>query len=92
MPKKKAEQVFIRELEGIDSTQIHITGTLLPNSAFLKILNLMKAYQGRRQIVFVVYDANMMRLIRECMPSECYDRIELYSQKMLDKEWECAAG
>lgn len=75
MPKKKLDQVFCKEVNG--TVQIHVTGDMLPNSAFLQILGYMKEYKAA--IVFVVYDAKMMLLIRQSIPSEFYERIELYS-------------
>ena len=66
MPKKKSddEQIFIIKPEGTNIVQIHVTGDMMPNSVFLKILEYMKIYQGRT-VIFVVYDVKMLLLIRK---------------------------
>jgi hypothetical protein len=81
MPKKKSddERVFVTEITGTDTVQIHVAGDMMPNSVFLKILEHLKAYRDSKTIVFVVYDAKMMLLIRESIPSEYYERIEISS-------------
>ena len=79
MPKKKTGQIFVRELDGTNAVQIHITGGLMPNSVFMEILNHIKSFRDSRAIVFVVYDTKMLLLIRECIPSEYYERIEILS-------------
>jgi len=80
MPKRKSEQVFITEPDGANTVQIHVTGGLMPNAVFLQIIEHMKAHKDSKTIVFVVYDVKMMLLIRQAIPSEYYERIELYSR------------
>jgi hypothetical protein len=88
MPKKKSddERVFIKEPDGTDTVQIHVTGDMMPRFVFFQILELMKKYVDNKTIVFVVYNANMMLLVRESVPSEFYDRIELYSPKVFESQ------
>ena len=88
MPNKKSDnkQVFIKEPDGTDTVQIHVTGDMMPSSVFLCILELMKKYVDNKTIVFVVYDVKMMLLVRESVPSEFYDRIELYSPKVFESQ------
>ena len=80
MPKKKPDQIFIVQAE-TSTVQIHVTGDSLPNSVFLQILEHMKAHKDNAAIVFVVYDAKMMLLIRQAIPTELYVRIEIDTQK-----------
>ena len=86
MPKKKIDdgQVFTQEPDGANTLEIHVTGDLLPSFAFLQILDLMKKHMDSKTIVFAVYNAKMMLLIRESVPSEFYDRIKLYSPKTFE--------
>jgi len=81
MPRKKADQVFVTELAETNTVQIHVTGDMMPNSVYLKILEHMKVYRDSMTIIFIVYDAKMMLLIRQSIPSEFYERIEIGSQK-----------
>lgn len=88
MPKKKPDngQVFTKEPDGTNTLEIHVTGDMMPRSAFFKILELLKRHMDHKTIVFAVYDAKMMLLVRESVPSEFYDRIELYSPKTFEEK------
>jgi len=78
MPKKKKpDQVFIVEPERTNTVKIHVTGDMMPNAVFLKILEHLKTYRAENTIAFVVYNINMMRLIGESIPSEYYNHIEI---------------
>ena len=83
MPKKKVEQVLIKDSSESDLVEIHVTGDMLFNSTFLKILDHMEMYKDKQKIAFVVYDAKMMLLIRESIPSEYYEWIELAAPNMV---------
>jgi len=86
MPKSKPDdgQVFISEPKFTNTFEIHVTGDLLPRSAFFEILELLKIHMDSKTIVFAVYNTKMVLLIRESVPSEFYDRIELYSPKAFE--------
>ena len=79
MPKKKPDPIFVVEPEGTNTVQIHVTGDMMPNSVFLKILEHLKTYRDENTITFVVYNINMMRLIGESIPFEYYNHIEIAS-------------
>ena len=81
MPRQKADQVVVIEFAKTNTVQIHVTGDMVPNSVYLKILEHMQVYRDLMTIIFVVYDAKMMLLIRQSIPSEFYERIELCGQK-----------
>ena len=84
MPKKATDngQVFVSEFP--ESVVIHVLGDMLPCSVFMQILEIMKKHLDNKTIVFNVYDAKMMLMIRESVPSEFYDRIELNSPKAFE--------
>ena len=77
MPEKKDERVFVTEPDGENLVYIHVTGDLMPCSVFQKILEHMQTYIKVKAIVFIAYNAAMMREIRNSFPSQYYERIEL---------------
>lgn len=88
MQKNKPDdgQVFTREQDGADTLEIHVTGDMLPCSVFLEILDILKIHMDSKTIVFGVYNAKMMLLIRESVPYEYYDRIEIHSPKSFEEK------
>jgi hypothetical protein len=77
-------QVHISESLDSGEVQIHVIGDLMPSNVFLQILDIMKLYYEKKSIVFVVYHPDMERNVRESLPRQYYDRIELYSPKAFE--------
>jgi hypothetical protein len=75
-------QVYVSEPEATGEVHIHVAGDMMPSAVFLKILDSMKLYLDKKAIVFAVCGAEMERLVRESLPKQYYDRIELHSPKL----------
>ena len=84
MPKKITDIGKIFVSESTNTVEIHVPGDMLPCSAFTQILEIMKKHFHKKEIVFNVYNAKMMLMIRESLPSEYYERIELHNPKSLE--------
>ena len=80
----KSGQVYVSEPVHTDEVHIHVTGDMMPRTVFFEILELMKTYLDKKTIVFDVYHHDMMRLVRESVPSQFYKRIELFSPKAFE--------
>ena len=86
MPKQNNQQVFIKISEDTNTVQIHVTGDMMPNSVYHKIIDYMMAYKDSKTIVFMVYDTKMMIYIRQCIPLEYFERIQILIPKALEQE------
>ncbi len=77
-------QVYVSEPVHTGEVHIHVTGDMMPRTVFFEILELMKTYLDKKTIVFAVYHYDMLRLVRESVPSQFYKRIELFSPKAFE--------
>ena len=71
------EQVYVSDTVNVGEVHIHVTGYMMPSAVFLKILDVMKLYYEKKTVVFVVYHTDMEQLVRESIPKQFYDRIDL---------------
>jgi hypothetical protein len=62
---------------------IHVKGEKMPNSLFLRILDMMKQFYDKKTIVFVVYNADMKQLVKDSVPSSLYVRVDLCKEEGL---------
>lgn len=75
--KKKNEPVFLLDKPHDSAVEIHVTGDILSIPMFNQILNAIHDNRGKKRIDFVAYTPKMMLLIRESIPKEYYNSLDI---------------
>ena len=60
-----------------NKVELYVRGDMLPDSVYLELLAMIKEYRGKKELVFIADNPKMLLLIRESIPSECIDKLEL---------------
>ena len=80
MPRKpKQEQLLSSRNSVTGNLELHVTGNLLPCSTYNRILDAMKENRDGEAlpVIFVAYSLDMYLLLRESVPREYYESLEL---------------
>ena len=83
MAKTKKTQPPYWVVRSEDGLEIHLSGDVLSNQVFLKIVELMKKNRESAQpkaVRFVVPGSSMMMSVRYAFPSAFYESVELEQQ------------
>ena len=62
---------------GENAVELYVHGDTMPDSVYFELIKLLKEYRGKKQMVFIADNPRMLLLIRQSLPSEYIDKLEL---------------